>query len=247
MSSFSRRPAGGALLRRSFPQMMFTVSPECIALGLRAGAIVFRGVHIVPSDPALRADIAREVAVLRTRYADPAAVRSIPEVLCFQEILRQAGVNPRREQPSVERLLTFALKRGDLPAINSLVDAYNLVSVRSLCSLGAHNLDRIAPPVALRLMTGRETFTPLGRDQPVPVLAGAYSYVDAQDRVLCRLDIHQADFSKVTTTSTNVLLIVEGTAVGHEAAALRAVFAEVMERVTRHCGGTAEVVAFPPG
>ena len=37
----------------------------------------------------------------------------------------------------------LALRRGDLPLINSLVDAYNLVSVRSLCSLGAHDLDKM--------------------------------------------------------------------------------------------------------
>ncbi len=224
--------------------MTFTVSDDCLRLGLRAGAIVFRNVHVVAADPALRSEIAQEVQVIRARFADPAAVRSAPDVVRFQEILRRAGVNPRREQPSVERLLTFALKRGDLPAVNSLVDAYNLVSVRSLCSLGAHDLDRIAPPVALRLLTGQESFTPLGRDAPVPVVAGEYGYVDARDRVLCRLDILQADFSKVTTETANALLIVEGTA-ADAPEALRQVIADVTERVTRHCGGTAEVVAFP--
>jgi DNA/RNA-binding domain of Phe-tRNA-synthetase-like protein len=224
--------------------MLFTVADDCLQLGLRAGAIIFRNVHVVPSVPSLRSEIVQEVEAIRARFADPSAVRSVPEVVRFQDILRRAGVNPRREQPSVERLLTFALKRGGLPAVNSLVDAYNLVSVRSLCSLGAHDLDRIAPPVALRLLAGAESFTPLGRDAPVSVIAGEYGYVDAQDRVLCRLDILQADFSKVTTATTNVLLIVEGTA-GHDPAALRQTFADVIEQVTRHCGGTAEVVAFP--
>jgi DNA/RNA-binding domain of Phe-tRNA-synthetase-like protein len=224
--------------------MTFAVSDDCLRLGLRAGAIIFRNVHIVAADPALRSEIVQEVQTIRARLADSAAVRSIPEVIHFQQLLRKVGVNPRREQPSVERLLTFALKRGDLPAVNSLVDAYNLVSVRSLCSLGAHDLDRIALPVALRLLTGAESFTPLGRDAPVPVVPGEYGYVDARDRVLCRLDILQADFSKVTTETTNVLLIVEGTA-DHEPEALRQVFADVAERVTRHCGGTPEVVAFP--
>jgi DNA/RNA-binding domain of Phe-tRNA-synthetase-like protein len=224
--------------------MMFTVADECLRLGLRAGAIIFRNVHVVPSEPGPRSEIAAEVRAIRARFADPAAVRSAPEVVRFQDILRRAGINPRREQPSVERLLTFALKRGDLPAVNSLVDAYNLVSVRSLCSLGAHDLDRIAPPVALRLLTGRESFTPLGGAAPVSVVPGEYAYVDARDRVLCRLDILQADFSKVTTASTNVLLIVEGTA-EHAPEALRQVCAEVAALVTRTCGGTAEVVAFP--
>ena len=62
--------------------------------------------------------------------------------------------------------------------------------------------------------------------------------------MLCRLDILQADFSKVTTASRNVLLIVEGTA-DHAPEALRQVVADVIALVTRYCGGTAEVVAFP--
>jgi DNA/RNA-binding domain of Phe-tRNA-synthetase-like protein len=224
--------------------MAFVVAEGCIRLGLRAGAIVFRNVHIVPSLPDLRSEIADEVRAIRERFPDPAAIRSAPEVVRFQDILRKVRVNPRREQPSVERLLTFAHKRGDLPAVNSLVDAYNLVSVRSFCSLGAHDLDRVAPPVALRLLTGGESFTPLGRDAPVPVIAGEYGYVDARNRVLCRLDILQADFSKVTTASRNVLLIVEGTA-EHAPEQLRRAVADVTEQVTRFCGGTAEVVAFP--
>ena len=221
--------------------MTFIVAEECVQLGLRAGAIVFRNVRVAASGADLRAEMLRQVETIRSRFADAAAVRSAPEIAPFQDILRCVGVNPRREQPSVERLLGLALKRGELPSVNNLVDAYNLVSVRSFCSLGAHDLDRIALPVSLRLFTGRETFTPLGRDGPEPVVPGEFGYVDAADRVLCRLDLRQADFSKVTEAATNVLLIVEGT-VRHAPEGLRQAVAEVIAGVTRHCGGTAEVV-----
>jgi DNA/RNA-binding domain of Phe-tRNA-synthetase-like protein len=226
--------------------MTFTVSEDCLNLGLRAGAVVFRGVRVGPAGPELRGAIAREAETIRTRFPDPQAVRALPEVNAFHEVLRRVGVNPRREQPSVERLLTFALRRGDLPPINSLVDAYNLASVRTLCSLGAHDLDRIALPVALRLLTGAESFTALGRAGPEPVTPGEFGYVDARGRALCRLDLLQADFSKVTAETTSALLIVEGTA-AHDAETLRRGFAEAVELVTRHCGGTAEVVALPRG
>ena len=226
------------------PPMTFAVTEDCVKLGLRAGVIVFRGVNVGPRPPGLHAAIAEEVRLIRERFADPRAVRSLREVSAFHDILRQVAVNPRREQPSVERLLTFVLKRGDLPAINSLVDAYNLVSVRSLCSLGAHDLDRFTPPATLRLLTGGETFTPLGDAEPVAVTPGEYGYVDAVCRVLCRLDILQADFSKVTEQTRNALLIVEGTA-AHAPEVLREACAVVTELVTGHCGGTAEVVARP--
>ena len=218
---------------------MLLVSQDCLQLGLRAGAIVFRNLRVTAAGPELRSEIAREVQAIRARFADPGAVRSAPAVAPFQEILRKVGVNPRREQPSVERLLNFALKRGDLPTVNSPVDAYNLVSVRSFCSLGAHDLDRITPPVSLRLLTGRELFTPLGRDTPVATVPGEYGYVDAHDRVLCRLDILQADFSKVTTATVNAFLIVEGTAL-HPPEVLRQAVDDVIDMVIRHCGGTAE-------
>jgi DNA/RNA-binding domain of Phe-tRNA-synthetase-like protein len=91
-------------------------------------------------------------------------------------------------------------------------------------------------------LTGRETFTPLNETRPTVVVAGEFGYVDAQSRVLCRLDILQAEFSKVTTGTTNALLIVEGT-VGHSPDSLRKAFSDAVELVTRYCGGTAEVIA----
>jgi len=218
---------------------MFRVAEECFAMGLRAGAIVFRGVRVERASAALRAEILREAAGVRLRFPGLTAIRSSTEVQPFHNILRKAGANPRRDQNSVERLLTFAFKKGDLPKINNLVDAYNLVSLRTGLSLGAHDLDRITLPVTLRLLTGAELFIPLGSTEPVAVNAGEFGYVDGQQRLLCRLDVVQADFSKVTETTRNVLLFVEGTAV-HTAELLSSTVERVIGEVTRHCGGTAQ-------
>lgn len=223
---------------------LFSVSQECRALGLRAGAVVFRDLTIEREQPLLREAIRAQASADREAFAEAQLVRALPEVLAFQDILRRVGVNPRREQPSVERLLTSILKRGDLPAINSLVDAYNLVSIRSRCSLGAHDLDRIRLPVELRMLTGRETFTPLGSESPLTLPPTEFAYVDADQRVLCRLDILQAEFSKVTTATRNALLIVEATA-AHAPVAIQGAFDDAVALITRYCGGTAEVVARP--
>jgi DNA/RNA-binding domain of Phe-tRNA-synthetase-like protein len=222
--------------------MTFLVATDCVNLGLRAGAVFFRNVHISASSPSLRAEISHAAEAIGKQYPDPARVRNIPEVAAFQAILREVGAKPRRDPPSVDRLLTTAIKRRHVPAINNLVDAYNLVSIRSLCSLGAHDLDRIALPVELRLLSGRETFTPLGRDSAEPVSPGEFGYVDAQDRVLCRLDVRQAEFSKITTDTANALLIIEATT-SHDPDTVQRAFDETIELVTRYCGGTAEIVA----
>ncbi len=224
--------------------MNFIVTDDCIRLGLRAGAIVFRNVRVTASSPAQRAEMADAAAAVQARFSSPSAIRADPYVAGFRAILQQVGATTKKDQPSVERLLSFAYRRGDLPAINNLVDAYNLVSVRSSCSLGAHDLDRITLPVELRFLDGSESFTPLGTDRPVPVTAGEYGYVDASNRLLCRLDVLQAGFSKVTDATVNALLIVEGT-IAHPAQDLRKAFADVLELVTRYCGGTGEIISFP--
>jgi DNA/RNA-binding domain of Phe-tRNA-synthetase-like protein len=223
---------------------VFRVSDDCRRLGLRAGAVVFRDVRVAETSDALRAEIALEIEAIRSQFSDGASLRRLPEVVAFRALLAKVGVNPKKEQPSVERLLGHALKRGSLPAINSLVDAYNLISIRSRCSMGAHDLDLFSAPATLRLLTGRETFTPLGKTEPVPVTPGEYGYVDAAERVLCRLDLLQADVSKVTKATRNALLIIEGTT-EHAETTLRQAFADAAELIPRHCGGTAEVVAVP--
>ena len=90
-----------------------------------------------------------------------------------------------------------------------------------------------------------ESFTPLASDQSVRTTAGEYGYVDASNRLLCRLDILQADFSKVTEATSNVLLIVEGTA-AHPLQDLRQAFTDVIELVICYCGGEGEIISFPP-
>ena len=231
-------------MKSSAGRTIFTESEDCFDLGLRAGAIVFRSVRISPASPELRAEITDEVRKIRKRLSSAADIRSIPEIDRAHDILRTVGVNPRTLPPSTESLLRYALRRGALPVINNLVDAYNLVSVRTKSSLGAHDLDRIETPVQLRLLQSGERFTPLGGAEGQDVTAGEFGYVDGLDRVICRLDVQQADFSKVTSTTTNALLIIEATTV-HDPVKLRHVFDETKEIVTDHCGGEAEVVAFP--
>ena len=224
--------------------MVLRVVNECVRLGLRSGAIVFRGVRVTARGPELQAEITAEAQKVRAHYDDVQAIRAAPAVAGFQEILDKAGVKPRKVQPSVERLLSHVARRGDLPTINSLVDAYNLVSMRSLCSLGAHDLDRITLPISLRLLNGAEAFTPLGKGSAQAVSAGEFGYVDADNRVLCWLDVLQAEFSKVTSATVNAVLIVEGNHV-HSAETLCNTCIMAIELITRHCGGTAEVVAYP--
>lgn len=221
------------------PTPPFVVEKECLRLGLRARAILFRDVKIKSGTPALRESIRTAARAVQKQFASAAEIRALPEFVKLYEIFRTVGVKPREHPPSTDSLLRFALKRGDLPAINNLVDSYNLVSIQSHLSLGAHDIDLVTPPVRLQRFPQATTFVPLGNSDGQTVGVGEFGYVDAQDRVLCRLDARQANFSKVSETTRNVLLIVEGT-VAHEANVLTAAREDVERRVLEQCGGAVE-------
>lgn len=221
---------------------MFHVTASCQQLGLRAGAILHREVTIEPASNDLRAQIDAAAEAIRQQYQSRSEIRQLPAIVQLHQILREVGVKPRRHPPSNQKLLEYALKHGTLPAINNLVDAYNLVSLKTLCSLGAHDAGQISSPVELRILTGEETFTPLGSPDPQAVVAGEFGYVDARGRLLCRLDSLQADFSKVGETASEVLVIVEST-IATPAAERQAALELVREVIQGHCGGTAEVVS----
>jgi DNA/RNA-binding domain of Phe-tRNA-synthetase-like protein len=220
----------------------FVVTQECLDLGLRARALVLRGLQIEDASTELREAIDREAARIRQRFEQVAEIRSLPEIVRVHEIIRAVGAKPKSRPPSTQKLLEYAWKRGTLPAVNVLVDAYNWMSLRTTCSLGAHDLGRIATPVELRLFRGTETFRPLGSDEMQSITKGEFGYVDAQVRVVCRLDSLQADFSKVTASTTDVLLIIESTT-AHTSEQLAAIVADTAAAITQYCPGTIEVVA----
>ena len=223
---------------------MFRVSDDCGQLGLRAGAILHQEVTIEPASNELRAQIDAVASAVRQQYQSRSEIRQLPAIAQLHQILREVGVKPRRHPPSNQKLLEYALKHGTLPSINNLVDAYNLVSLQTLCSLGAHDAEQLSSPVELRILSGDETFRPLGSPDPQPVVAGEFGYVDATGRLLCRLDSLQADFSKVSETASEVLVIVEST-IATPAADRQAAVELVREVIQEHCGGTAEVVSRP--
>ena len=222
----------------------FDVAPQCHALGLRAGAILFRDLCISPSPASLREAIDAASQRVHDTFTDRRSIRSHPGLQRIREILKSIGSDPRRHPPSTEKLLQYARTRCTLPAINNLVDCYNLISLESLCSLGAHDLDCLSLPVRLHQFTSEQTFVPLGNPEPQTVLCGEFGYVDQQDRVLCRLDSLQADFSKVTTDTHSVILIIEATDTT-PSAALNDLLQRAANDVQQHCGGAVVQIVGP--
>jgi DNA/RNA-binding domain of Phe-tRNA-synthetase-like protein len=225
-------------------ETVFQISDECVALGLLAGVIMLRDVAIAESPATLRRAIQSSADEVRRRFNGVAAIRDAPEVQAFRRIYEAVGVNPARHAPACERLLEMVWKRRDLPRINTLVDLYNMVSVEGLLSLGAHDLEAVALPIHLRIASRDESFAPLGSYGGGDVRRGEFAYFDARQRVVCRLDLVQAEFSKITARTSGAVLIVEGTR-AHDRQIFEKASHALMKLASDYCGGTAEIVSWP--
>jgi DNA/RNA-binding domain of Phe-tRNA-synthetase-like protein len=133
-----------------------------------------------------------------------------PTIASWHEAYRRFGANPRRCRPSLDALSRRLRKTGRLRRINSAVDAYNFISVTFGVPAGAFDLAELGPSVMIRRSHAGDHFTPLGEpdvmEEPAP---GEVVYADGR-RVLTRQWNHRdADQTKVTEKTRNVLFIVE--------------------------------------
>jgi len=110
---------------------------------------------------------------------------------------------------SLENIMDTLLKRGSIPHINTFVDIYNVVSLLTGISMGAHDTDRIVGDAHLEFIREDMRFRMVGRGNEDVAGKGEYGYTDSRG-ILCRLDIKQSDRTKITEKTHNVLVIFQG-------------------------------------
>ena len=127
----------------------------------RVGAVFLQRVSNGPTLPAL---IERRDA-MGTEMRMTIGERPLSElepVRQTRKLYHALGIDPTKDRPSSERLLKRIVQGRELPVVNQLVDAVNLVSLTVQCPLGVYNWDKISPPVLVRIGRPDESFTAIG-------------------------------------------------------------------------------------
>lgn len=204
------------------------------ALGIGAVAAVIEGVRVSNRSNPLE----------RRKKAALDAIRTIdvafdPVLAAYRALHARVGV--AGVVPPAQRLVELAQATGRLPNINTVVDAYNLVSATTRLSVGAHDRAYVRGNLRTALTHGGERYTPLGETTPTPVAAGEYAGMD-EEKVLCRLDVRQCAETRITKETTRLLVYVQGNAFT-PAAMLDAGIRRIGELVVETCGGRCEVIA----
>lgn len=146
-------------------------------------------------------------------------------------------LTPTKNRPASEALIRRILQRKPIPSINTLVDAYNLASIKTGVPLAAFDLDKLQGALLMRPASPREPFLGIGMDTPM-TLQGGEPVVSDASKLVAVYPYRDAESSKVTEATRNVLLMTCGCP-GIQKSILEGAEKDASDIIVRFCGGTA--------
>ena len=207
--------------------------------GYVRGVVIAHGLANGPSPPAL-VELLREAEALVRACVRPDAVAEEPRIKAWREAYRAFGAKPAEFRSSIEAMTRRALKNDALPSINALVDIGNVVSLRHLLPAGVHAIDVVADELALRFASGAERFVAFGSSETEHPLPGEVVFAEGDTVLTRRWTWRQAQHTLTLPETRAVEFNLDGLPPIAPAEIERA-GAEVIELVTRFCGGSARL------
>ena len=171
---------------------------------------------------------------VRKRY-DLESLKSLPVFRAYRDFFWRVGVDPTKNRPAAEALIRRVLGGSSIPCINTLVDAYNLASIKTEIALAAFDADRLEGGLFMRFAEKGEEFLGIGMEKPL-VLRGGEIVVSDGEKLVAIYPYRDADDTKITEETRNVVLLVCGVpGIGEER--LQEAARVALEYVIRFCGG----------
>lgn len=133
---------------------------------------------------------------------------SHPYIADYKEAMKMIK-KKKGSTASIEAMAKRAIKGDDMYSINPVVDLYNAVSLKHLITCGGEDLDKIAGDMVLGFAEGDEEFIPLGESENSPPREEELIYKDDLGAVVRSWLWREADRTKLTNDTTNVLLYME--------------------------------------
>jgi len=150
----------------------------------------------------LRKAVYKEV---RTKY-DIETLKDNPTVRAYRDFYWNLDIDPTKTRPSGEALLRIVLHGKELPCISTVVDAYNLASMKTIIPISGFDKDRLNPPFQIRFAKNGEAFTGIGMNKSMPLTDKMLVLAD-ENQILCIYPYRDSDYTKITRQTRNVLVV----------------------------------------
>ena len=107
-----------------------------------------------------------------------------PTVRAYRDFYWKLDIDPTKTRPSGEALLRRVLHGKELPRISTVVDAYNLPSLKTIIPISGFNKDLLSLPFRIRFAKNGETFTGIGMNKPMTLTDKTLVLTD-ENKILC--------------------------------------------------------------
>lgn len=190
--------------------MILTIDSEVKARfpGLQVLAYYVKGVKVKKEDAALEKFREQIVTQVREKF-DLESLKNVPVFRAYRDFFWEIGIDPTKVRPAAEALIRRILRGEAMPNINNVVDAYNLASINTEIALAAFDEDRLRGELLMRLAKAGEKFLGIGMEKPM-TLEGGEIVISDEEKLIAIYPYRDAEYSKVTEETKNVLLLVCG-------------------------------------
>jgi len=165
------------------------------------------------------------------------SLKEVPLFRTYRNFFWRVGIDPTKIRPAAEALIRRILADKPLPKINTVVDAYNLASIKTGIALAAFDEGKLTGNLLMRFAKKGEKFLGIGMEKPME-LEGVEVVISDEEKLVAIYPYRDADCSKVSDETRDILLLMCGVpGIGEEI--LQKAADVAIEYITRFCGGDA--------
>ncbi len=193
----------------NFP-MKFTIDPKIFEefQNLKVGVITAKNIDNNRRISAVES-LLRGVSMQRKKEFEKKTLDEDPRILRWREAYSRFGAKPSKYPSSIEALLARIIEDKEIPHINSLVDIYNYMSLKSVIPVGGEDMDKFYGDVKLTYAFGGECFRPINTAEIKQVKTGEIVYKDRGGVIVRRWNYREAERTKITKDTQNALVVLE--------------------------------------
>lgn len=130
-------------------------------------------------------------------------------VRAYRDFYWKLGIDPTKTRPSGEALLRRVLHGDELPDISTVVDAYNLASLKTIVPISGFDPDLLTLSFQVRFAENGEAFAGIGMTKPMSLTDKMLVLIDAEQTV-CVCLYRDSDATKIALNSRKALIIAHG-------------------------------------
>jgi DNA/RNA-binding domain of Phe-tRNA-synthetase-like protein len=202
--------------------------------GLKALICSVEGVRVKERDENL--ELFKQTVIEETKRSyEVSTLKDVAIFRAYRDFFWRAGIDPTKVRPAAEALIRRIIAGKPIPTVNTLVDSYNLASVRTCVAMGAFDVEKLRGNLLLRSAKVGEKFLGIGMSEPIE-LEGNELVVSDDEKLIAVYPYRDAEETKVTLNTKSVRLLICG-APGIGEDVLREASGVAVEYVTKFCGG----------